>query len=187
MDSRLDEPWTSFLADLDEQLTRPTALHCVGGFVIAACYGLSRPTGDIDVLDVLGTDRATLEQLAGRGSALDARHEVHLQFVGGIAELPESYEDRLTEVFEGRFNRLHLFAVERHDLALSKLVRNDDRDREDVRRLAAGPGLDVAILRRRYDEEMIIRNPEREGLTLDLWVEMIEEIQQKVRPGGGEV
>ena len=47
----LPEPWRSFLRDLDTQLAGPTELHCLGGFVVAQCYGLMRPTADIDILE----------------------------------------------------------------------------------------------------------------------------------------
>ena len=40
----LPEPWRTFLRDLDTQLAGPTELHCFGGFVVAQCYGLMRPT-----------------------------------------------------------------------------------------------------------------------------------------------
>jgi hypothetical protein len=43
---------------------------------------------------------------------------------------------------------------ERHHVALAKLGRNADYDREDVRRLAQGPGLDVAILEQQYRDEL---------------------------------
>jgi len=35
-----------------------------------------------------------------------------------VASLPESYADRLTELFPRRFDRLRLFALDAHDLAL---------------------------------------------------------------------
>jgi len=68
---------------------------------------------------------------------------------------------------------------ERHDLALAKLGRNADYNREDVRRLAQGPGLDVAILQQRYRDELRwqLGNPAREDLTLELWIEMITELR----------
>ena len=61
----LPELWRSFLLDLDKQLARPTELHCFGGFVVAQCYGLTRPTVDIDILDSKGTDLITIAKLAG--------------------------------------------------------------------------------------------------------------------------
>lgn len=68
------EPWASFLHDLDERLSHPTELHCFGGFVVAQCYGLTRPTADIDILWSTGTDLATIAALAGRQSDLHKRH-----------------------------------------------------------------------------------------------------------------
>ena len=62
----LPEPWRSFLRDLDTQLAGPTELHCFGGFVVAQCYGLMRPTADIDILESKGTDLRTIAKLAGR-------------------------------------------------------------------------------------------------------------------------
>jgi G:T-mismatch repair DNA endonuclease (very short patch repair protein) len=39
-------------------------------------------------------------------------------------------------MFPGAWVRLSLFALEAHDLALSKLERNMERDRDDVQQLA---------------------------------------------------
>lgn len=44
----LPSPWLEFLAELDEALSEPLSLHCIGGFVMSFSYGLPRPTGDID-------------------------------------------------------------------------------------------------------------------------------------------
>ena len=57
--------------------------------------------------------------------------------------------------------------------------RNIDRDREDVVALARGPGLDIDVLRQRYQEELRpkLGRPEREDLTLRLWIEIIEELR----------
>ena len=72
----LNEPWRSFLEDLDEQLTGPTELHCFGGFVVAEYYGVSRATADVDVIAVIGASRPEdLQRIAGRGSALAKRHK----------------------------------------------------------------------------------------------------------------
>ncbi len=82
-----------------------------------------------------------------------------------VASVPENYPERL---------------IERHDLVLARLARNIDRDREDVKRLAAGPGLDPQVLKQRYESELRHQfgRPEREDLTLELWLEMIQEVQQ---------
>jgi hypothetical protein len=178
--SRPHEPWDSFLRELDEQLMSPTELHCFGGFVVAEHYGLARATADIDVLESRGTDPTMLVRLAGKGSALHKKYRVYVDVVT-VADVPDHYESRLISLFEGRFKHLQLKAFERHDLVLAKLARNIDRDREDVEVLARGPGLDVTVLRDRYKCELrpILGRPEREDLTLDLWIDIIEEATKK--------
>lgn len=177
----LSEPWRSFLLDLDDQLEGPTELHCFGGFIVAEYYGLMRPTADIDIIEAAGvTDLKTLAALAGKGSALAKQHHVYLDIVT-VATVPEDYESRLIDIYPETFKNLRLRAFERHDLVLAKLSRNGDRDREDVRRLAAGPGLDVEILKARYAKELRFQstNVGRDDLTLALWVEIIEEVQRR--------
>src|SRR6266853_2110729 len=68
-------------------------------------------------------------------------------------------------------------ALDPYDLALSKLERNIQRDRDDVKHLAQSVPLDLKILKERYEKELRwqLGNPEREDLTLKLWTEMIEE------------
>jgi hypothetical protein len=152
-DGRLHEPWASFLLELDAHLTQRTELHCLGGFVISELYGLERPTADIDILEASkGTDSVTLAKLAGKGSDLHRRYKVYLDVVTMVI-VPEHYESRLVDLAANSFRHLRLKAFDRHDLVLAKLERNTDRDREDVKRLALGPGLDVAVLRERYARE----------------------------------
>lgn len=177
---RLHEPWRSFLRDLDEELNVPTELHCFGGFVVAECYGLTRATADIDILESRGTTLTDITRLAGRGSKLHKRHKVFVDVVT-VADVPDGYEERLTPVGEP-FKNLQLRVFERHDLVLAKLTRNSDRDRADVESIAAGPGLDVDSLRRRYEHELRSKlgRPEREDLTLKLWIEIIGETRRRL-------
>jgi hypothetical protein len=170
-------PWKAFLSEVDEQLIGEVNLHCHGGFVVAMCYGFARPTGDVDFLAVVPSDAITLLlSLAGKGSPLHAKHKIYLDYFG-MVDYPDSYKDRLTEMFSGSFRYLRLWALDPYDLTLSKLGRNGPRDREDVRFLAEKVPLDVTILRTRYQNEMraYLANPEREDLTLALWIEDIEE------------
>jgi hypothetical protein len=66
---------------------------------------------------------------------------------------------------------------ERANLALSKLERNTQRDRDDVKHFAQTVPLDLDVLKERYQKELrpYLGNPEREDLTLKLWIEIIEE------------
>ncbi len=123
----LPEPWRSFLRDLDTQLAGRTELHCLGGFVVAQCYGLMRPTADIDILESRGTDLRTIAKLAGRNSPLHKRHGVYIDVVT-VADVPDNYDERLTTAFDAAFEKLRFRIFERHDLVLAKIVRNNDRD-----------------------------------------------------------
>lgn len=46
-------PWGPFLDELDEAISEPIALYCIGGFVVSLLYGLPRPTGDVDYIAVI--------------------------------------------------------------------------------------------------------------------------------------
>jgi hypothetical protein len=168
-------PWNVFLEAIDAQLSEPIELHCIGGFVITLQYGLSRSTADIDVMEAAPTSAlAELQRIAGRGSALERRFRVYLQVVR-VAMYPENYPSRLVPMWPARFRRLRLFALEAHDLALTKLDRNSDVDRQDVQQLAAAGLINAATLRKRYDEEYrpnLASGERKADLTMRLWIEM---------------
>ena len=95
-------PWSAFLDELDQAISEPIALHCIGGFVVSLLYGLPRPTGDVDYVAAIPRYRIEeLERLAGRGSKLAAKYKVPLQHVT-VATIPEDYESRLKGMFPGQ-------------------------------------------------------------------------------------
>lgn len=177
MTTNIAEPWRSFLAEIDAALDEETEFRCIGGFVVTLLYGLERATADVDVISIIPRDTdLRLVTLAGKGSALHRKYGIYLDKVT-VAKLPIDHDERLTEMFPGAFSRLHLFAVDPYDLALSKIERNLERDQDDVMYLAKTAPLDLEILKKRYLEELRpdLFRPEREDLTLKLWIEMIEE------------
>ncbi len=176
----IPEPWQSFLSDIDASLHEDVELHCLGGFVVTVLYDLARATADVDVIAI--TPRSEIESLmslAGQGSDLHRKHKIYLQLVG-VATVPDSYAERLTEIFPGGFKHLRLFGLDPYDLALSKIERNTQRDRDDVKHLARIVPFDLDTLQERYQKELRpdLGNPEREDLTLKLWIEVIEEERQ---------
>jgi hypothetical protein len=174
LNSTLPIGWTAFLKEVDQRLVSAVELHCLGGFVLAAAYGLPRPTGDVDYVAAIPTDSvADLEEIAGRDSALAKRYGLHFQQVT-VAEVPDGYEERLTELFAGQLSRLRLLALEEHDLVLAKLVRNSPVDMEDAKFLAQSGKLNAKILKQRYEKELRpnLANEARHDLTLKLWLEV---------------
>ena len=164
-------PWDAFLWEVDRLIPEPVQLHCLGGFVITACYGFPRPTGDVDYISVRPSGAgAHLQQIAGPRSKLHKKYKLYLQQVG-VASYPENYADRLIEIYPGLFQNLRLFALDPYDLALSKLERNVAVDREDVAFLAKSVPMDFQVLEQRYSEELrpYLASPEKHDLTLRLW------------------
>jgi hypothetical protein len=177
----IPEPWKSFFQEIDETLREETRLEILGGFIVTILYNAPRTTADVDVISITpNTETRKLIEIAGRDSQLHKKHGVYFDRVG-IATLPENYEERLTEIFIGEFPHLRLFALDPYDLALAKLERNIDRDREDVKFLASVLPFDLQVLEKRYFKELrpLLGIPEREDLTLRLWIEMIEEERNK--------
>ncbi|HZQ18917.1 MAG TPA: DUF6036 family nucleotidyltransferase [Terriglobales bacterium] len=180
-DEKIPEPWLSFLRELDGVTDDETVLHCMGGFVVSMVYGFSRPTADLDVLEIAPLDAGrSLLKVGMQGGPLHRKYKLYLDQVG-VAHVPENYEDRLREIFSKTFKHLRLFALDPYDLALSKLERNIQRDRDDVKHLARAVPLDVEVLKERYHKELRwqLGNPEREDLTVRLWIAMIEEDARK--------
>src|SRR5438552_489516 len=171
------EPWRSFLHDFDAQLKGAVALRCLGGFVVTQQYGIGRGTSDIDFLSVTTVSADdNVEVLGGLSSDLYKKYRVYLQYVG-IATPPCDYAARLQRMFPAaRWAKLQLFALDPIDLALSKLQRNSDRDREDVLRLAQAGFIECDVLKARYLEEVrpyLLNKHEWHDQTHELWIEMI--------------
>lgn len=144
----------------------------MGGFALVQAYGLERATADIDVLAVLpyGTASPLLE-IAGKESALRARHRIYLDVVT-VASVPE-LRIPAQRPLPRMLANLRLFVLEAHDLALTKLERNFERDRGDVEHLARS-GYLASILKERYIEEMrpyVTGRVSWHDQTLQMWME----------------
>lgn len=145
----------------------------MGGFVLTILYGRPIETHDVDYVAVVPHQEfAVLQEIAGKDSALAKKHRVCLHFVS-IAEVPDNYESRLTEICSGEFPKIRLLALDPHDIALSKLTRNHPIDRRDVEFLAEKGILDPKVLEERYRRELrpYLSNEDRHDLTLKLWLE----------------
>ncbi len=166
------QPWRSFFDELD-QLVEPVELHCCGGFIVIHSYGVARTTNDIDFIAVIPHRiLQRLRDLGGRDSALHQKHRVYLDPVT-IATSPHDYETRLTPLFPGTWRNVKLLALEAHDLALTKLERNFERDREDVQRLAQAGHLNREVLTTRYRQELrpYLTREAWHDQTLQMWIE----------------
>ena len=111
------EPWLSFLRELDSAVDTEVRLDCMGGFVVTMVYGFSRPTADLDVLEIAPREAGKpMLALGMQGGPLHKKYKIYLDPVG-VAHVPENYEDRLTEIFPETFKHLGLCALDPYDLA----------------------------------------------------------------------
>jgi hypothetical protein len=171
----IPSPWKEFLAELDDMLTESLELHCIGGFVLVFFYGLPRTTGDIDYYTAVPAN-LNLDEMAGDGSPLHKKHKVWLHRVG-VANLPEDYTTRLSDMTPGRFKHLKLLVPDPYDCILSKIERASPKDRDDADYLFRSQKLNALVLRERYKNELrhnLIGNIEWHDKTLELWIEIFE-------------
>ncbi len=182
---RPPEPWASFLAALDAVVGTPVEIHCLGGFMVEHTYRIQRdtPTEDLDFLSAIDISHSApinIESLAGKGTAFHRQHKMYVQYVG-ISTPPCDYQQRLVAVYpQVHWNNLRLFGLEAHDLALSKIERNNRRDSQDVRGLAQAGLIDPDILEARYHQEVrpyLLSKFEWHDATLKRWLETIREIR----------
>ena len=91
-----------------------------------------------------------------------------------MANYPDSYEGRLIRIFP-LWSNVRLWALEPHDLALTKLERSSERDIQDVIYLAKAGHINQDTLLARFETEMepyiTGRTPTWHRNALDMWIE----------------
>lgn len=171
----LPSPWKDFLGEVDKALEKPLEIHCIGGFALVFYYGIPRTTGDIDYYTAVPPD-VNLEEIAGYDSALHQKYKIYLHRVT-VTALPEEYEERLSEMASGQFERLRLLVPDPYDYILSKLQRAGSKDSDDALYLFRSRKLQSEILRGRYHRELrdhLIGPLEQHDGTLERWIEIFE-------------
>ncbi len=171
---RPSEPWFSFLDDLDALIPEPVDLHCLGGFIVSQHYGLNRETVDLDVITGIPVNvRECVLHAAGKGSELQRKHGVYIDQVW-VAAYPDSYADRLVRAFP-IWEKVRLWALEPHDLALTKLERTNARDIRDVVYLAKSGLINKETLLHRWHTELepylTGPTPTWHQTTLNMWID----------------
>lgn len=171
---KLDSPWHEFLSAIDDQLTAPARIICIGGFVVTKIHGFSRSTGDLDHVESPRELTAQLQEIAGQGSPLHRKYHLYVDYVG-VVTLPINFDERLIEV-PMQLKKINILVPDIYDLILSKLERNSPKDYGDVQFLAEKYKLSFNTLRKRFDEELdFMPNRERHIGTLDFWRDWFQE------------
>jgi hypothetical protein len=117
-------------------------------------HGVFSVTQDVDTFHA--PSQALL--IAAAAVSVDTGLNIPIQPTA-VADVPWHHEDRLVRVLPD-LRRLQLFVLEKHDLALSKIVRWTEADEAHVTALAA---LELETLLSRFNTEMshVIGDPQR--------------------------
>lgn len=143
-----------FLEAVDRNLTVPAELIVLGGGALALGFGVEVGTQDIDTFNSTTDVEAAAEH---------ARQETGLHVPlgrAGVADPPYAFEDRLQRAMP-HLEKLTIRILEKHDLALSKIVRGDEHDMQHIEALHDADPLDRDVLIERFIKEMsaAIGNP----------------------------
>lgn len=169
----ITDNWKAFLTDVDNALSHECTLRCLGGFVLAAMYGLPRPTRDMDYIEITPIDRELeLLSIAGPESRLAKKHRLFIERTT-IAQYPDEFESRMDTLDLG-LQKLKLHVLGPYDLALSKLCSDRPKDTEDTKHLIQEANLELAEFLRIWNSEMAYRVHSRYQTDVDLAKEYFE-------------
>jgi hypothetical protein len=138
-----------FLIEIDRALTTPGRVVVIGGAAAILQYRATRSTVDIDTYSA---GPAGLED-AIRAAWVTTGLEISVQYAA-VADAPFNYEDRLVRLASPRLERLEVMVPERHDLALMKVTRGEERDLVVLDEMHALEPFDLETLVTRYLDEL---------------------------------
>jgi hypothetical protein len=142
-----------FLAALDARLHRSMRINVMGGGAIALAHGVDRNTSDLDLFETNKRDLQTIKKAVAK-----VRQETGLSIEvsaagGAVGDWPYHSDERMIRVMP-QLKNLAVYALEKHDVALSKALRGDENDIVAIQQLHQQVGLDKDILVERYLKEM---------------------------------
>ncbi len=162
------EELRSFLKAVDKHAPRNSRMVIIGGAAAMLSFGAVGGTIDIDTANnVLDLHQAC--EAARKQSGLP----IPLGFAS-VFDAPCEYESRLTRLALPGLRKLRVFVPERHDWALMKVVRFEDKDLEHIKAASRSVGLDLKTFEERFLTEMTHIEP-RARLTIN-FLAMIEEL-----------
>jgi hypothetical protein len=159
----------TFLRAVDRYLTRRTRIEIIGGSAAALAHGATSTTADVDTFT---PTTAELEEAVARATQDTGLKLPLLQ--AGVADVPINYEDRL-ERHLPELEKLEVWVLEKHDLALSKALRWHEPDAQQMREIRDCVGLSCELLIERFRDEMshVMGSPARVRMN---FLAMIEDL-----------
>ena len=135
--------WRRLLKLVDAELEAEASMVIIGGAAIALEYANRHLTRDLDTsTSIQGALLDAVERARKAIQAEDDLDEAPPVGAAGVFDAPEGYEERCRLVRIAGLRRLRVHVPERHDLALMKAARGDERDR-----VTRGPAVEVPAAR----------------------------------------
>ena len=161
-----------FLTAVDANLKSPTKITVMGGGAIALAHGVDRNTSDIDTLEtnLRGISRAVEKAQEETGLNIEVSGRS-----GAVGDAPWHSDERLIRVLP-ELEKLQVYALEEHDVALSKTLRGHENDFAAIEKLHKHVGLNEDVLVHRYLNEVmghVMGNPKRLDLNFVLLIDRL--------------
>jgi hypothetical protein len=152
--------WRRLLKLIDAELDAQASMVIIGGAAIALAYANRHLTRDLDtstaiqgaLLDAVERARKTIQ-------AEDDLDEAPPVGAAGVFDAPEGYEERCRLVRIVGLHRLRVYVPERHDLALMKAARGDERDLAALAAMHQRKPFSLKTLVSRYGEMQFTGSP----------------------------
>ena len=138
----------AFLSAVDRHLARPFRIELIGAAAAILAFKIKRGTLDID-----STNDLTKIRKACEAASAETGLQIPLQTVG-IYDAPYEYESRLKHLSIPKLKNLQLLVPEKHDWALIKMMRLNQKDLDDIEEVFHHVGFSKEKFSARFLEEM---------------------------------
>ena len=142
----------TFLRAVDGNLPEPLTAIVIGGSAAILGYGSHVRTSDVDLFEMSVADVETFAR-AGEAAQLETGLLIGVE-LAAIAEIPDSYRDRVREARISGLKRLTVAVPNKYDLALSKCLRCWPHDVEGIVGIHLRHPLTISTFVDRFETEL---------------------------------
>jgi hypothetical protein len=158
----------TFLGAVDRHAPKNSKVVIIGGAAATLSFGVTGGTIDIDT-----ANRVTALQKAGEAAREATGLRIPMERAT-VFDAPRDYERRLKRLPLKGLRRLAVFVPEKHDWALMKIVRFEDKDLAHLKAASSAVGFELRIFEERFLSEMTHVLPRERLVTR--FLAMIEEL-----------
>jgi|GEM_PF-3032935 len=174
MASSTRESLALYLKVLDDHLVnkeRSTTLYLSGGAAVVLAYGSAERTKDIDVFtEQRNQILEDLQTWAGKNTPIARREGYFFEIVPPIYPMAPGMFSRAIPITGLNLKAITPYAIELHDIIITKLDRFHSKDRSDIERLTRSPGFG-------HNRLLTLYETARDALKL-YWPDKLEKVDE---------